>query len=76
MILSLAHLGSIADNPKGIATNAHDNASGIAVLLEASGTLSNGALVTITLYCMFPDEKRRLADSKDLSKSDGLLAHN
>jgi hypothetical protein len=74
-ILSLAHLGSIADNPKGIATGAYDNASGIGVL-EFTGTLSDGVLVTIILYCMFPDEKRRSVESKDLSKSDGLLAHS
>lgn len=51
-----------------------DNAGSIAVSLEVARTLGNGALATSALYCVFPDEKRRLVAFKDLSKSDGLLA--
>jgi hypothetical protein len=74
-ILSLAHLGCIADNPKESATGVVRQREGLGVL-KSTGTLSNGALATIILYCMFPDEKRRSVEFKDLSKSDGLLAHS
>ncbi len=67
LILLLAHLDSIADNPNGIAPGADDNATGVAVLLEVARKAALSAHDRTILFCVFPNEERGLTGSRWLA---------
>src|SRR3990167_5616666 len=68
IIIAVAHLDSISDNPEGIAPGADDNASGVAVLMETARILKNMPVDRTIIFCFFTNEETGTAGSKNYVK--------
>lgn len=74
IVLLCAHLDSTSDNVEKIAPGADDNASGVAVLLEAARILKKIPMERTVLFCIFSNEEGAIAGSKAyarLAKKEG-----
>jgi len=67
-ILLLAHLDSYADNIKGIAPGADDDASGVAVLLEVAREITKVDHERSILFCVFSNEERGRGGSRGFAR--------
>jgi len=68
MIMLLAHVDSISDDPANGAPGADDNASGVAVLLEIARILKMSPLEYSVFFCIFTNEEQGTQGSKAYAK--------
>lgn len=64
IIMAIAHIDTIADNPQGVAPGADDNGSGVAVILEIARILQKVPLKRTVAFCVFTNEEHGAAGSK------------
>jgi acetylornithine deacetylase/succinyl-diaminopimelate desuccinylase-like protein len=68
IIMLLAHIDSISDDPAHGAPGANDNASGVAVLLETARIIAASPLENTVFFCIFTNEERGTQGSKAFAK--------
>jgi acetylornithine deacetylase/succinyl-diaminopimelate desuccinylase-like protein len=64
IIMLLAHIDSISDDPASGAPGADDNASGVAMLLEMARILHGSPLECSVFFCIFTNEEKGTQGSK------------
>jgi len=67
IILVIAHLDSIADNPQLVAPGADDDGSGVAAVLELARIMSKSKLERTLMFCLFTNEETDRAGSKQFA---------
>jgi len=67
IILVIAHLDSIADNPQLVAPGADDDGSGVAAVLELARIMSKSPLERTLMFCLFTNEETGHAGSKQFA---------
>jgi acetylornithine deacetylase/succinyl-diaminopimelate desuccinylase-like protein len=68
MIVLLAHIDSISDDPANGAPGANDNASGVAMLLEIARIINMSPLEYSVFFCIFTNEEQGTQGSRAFAK--------